>query len=374
MATINEIQAVFNSFASGEISKAECMRRMFRMGMTEAQVYHAMQGRSNRGEVHNCHARMQGHEYPYEQRARQARATRTTREVTTTATPQGNLNPVDIYNSYTFGVEFEIAVKAGRYASREEFINALITTAERMGIRMQVERLSHSAPNGYWKITTDASVHDNHVHNDITYAFGVEVVSPILKGADGWLQMEKMCMVFDLVGATVSDECGTHVHIGAGACTWENLRNVAVSYNNAWDAMSGVLPPTRRNSEWARKYSSSAIVDMESCATFADTMRDGHVFADARYSTLACNGHYVDSRYHAVNLVSYKQRKTIEFRAHQGTTNYHKIGMWLRACMELVEWCKVNKLTTQVSHVNDLPWLSQDTKQNMIMRELRYAM
>src|SRR4051812_34973032 len=53
---------------------------------------------------------------------------------------------------------------------------------------------------------------------------GVEIVSPILKGADGIQQVKKVCQWLRSIGATVRKECGFHVHVGFDRTNTEGLK------------------------------------------------------------------------------------------------------------------------------------------------------
>ena len=60
--------------------------------------------------------------------------------------------------------------------------------------------------------------------------------------------------------------------------------------------------------------------------------------------------------------MSYDRHKTIEFRQHQGTTDYKKILNWVMFCGKLVEWSKKNRLTADVADIDDLPFLTKAEK------------
>lgn len=60
--------------------------------------------------------------------------------------------------------------------------------------------------------------------------------------------------------------------------------------------------------------------------------------------------------------MSYSRHKTIEFRQHQGTTDYKKILNWVMFCGKLVEWSKKNRLTANVTSVDELPFLTAAEK------------
>lgn len=85
-----------------------------------------------------------------------------------------------IKSQRTFGVEFEINLgPAGR------------------GV------LGDNLPSGF------------HLEHDGSVNNGIEVVSPILRGAAGEAQIKKVCDSMNEVGAGADESCGMHVHLGA---------------------------------------------------------------------------------------------------------------------------------------------------------------
>jgi hypothetical protein len=68
------------------------------------------------------------------------------------------------------------------------------------------------------------------------------------------------------------------------------------------------------------------------------------------------------NRYFKVNAVSYSRHKTIEFRQHQGSTDFAKISNWVRFCAKLVEFSKRNKLQAPIASINDIPFLTATEK------------
>ena len=67
-------------------------------------------------------------------------------------------------------------------------------------------------------------------------------------------------------------------------------------------------------------------------------------------------------RYHKVNPMAYDRHHTIEFRQHQGSTDYKKILNWVMFCGKLVEWSKKNRLTATVTSIDDIPFLTPAEK------------
>lgn len=68
------------------------------------------------------------------------------------------------------------------------------------------------------------------------------------------------------------------------------------------------------------------------------------------------------SRYHKVNAEAYKVHKTIEFRQHQGTTDFEKISHWVRFCAKLVGWSKRFALDSTVASIDEIPFLTKTEK------------
>ena len=66
---------------------------------------------------------------------------------------------------------------------------------------------------------------------------------------------------------------------------------------------------------------------------------------------------FYGDRYYKVNAESYTRHKTIEFRQHQGSTNYKKIEMWVKFCAKLVGWSRNNVFTSE-----DIPFLNKEEK------------
>ena len=68
-------------------------------------------------------------------------------------------------------------------------------------------------------------------------------------------------------------------------------------------------------------------------------------------------------RYFKVNHLAYNRHQTIEFRQHQGTTDFEKISNWANFCMKLVAWSLNNVLTSEVRDINDVPFLNANEKE-----------
>lgn len=274
---------------------------------------------------------------------------------TTTATPaqpitptQPTAQPVEVdYNAFTFGVEFEGGFKTAGG------INIMLTMVRDRGLQIIDNRHSadHTDHSDAWKVVYDSSIND--------FAETCEIVSPVLCGENGWYQLLTMCEIFARVGFGVNRSCGTHVHIGCRDEEWSTIASVAVTYNNAYTAYDSIVAPSRRGAgRWCKPYSPVNIAKIANSVRPSDVFRGDGPCADVSHTT----NHYVRSRYHAVNLTAYYQRKTIEFRQHGGTVEFEKISRWIMDKMELITWCRSNRLTEPVTDVRRAPWMSAGTR------------
>ena len=68
------------------------------------------------------------------------------------------------------------------------------------------------------------------------------------------------------------------------------------------------------------------------------------------------------NRYFKVNACSYSRHRTIEFRQHQGSTDFEKISNWVNFCAKLVAWSKKNVLSSEASSIDEIPFLTAKEK------------
>lgn len=228
--------------------------------------------------------------------------------------------------TFTFGVEIECNVARG--SIRE----AAATT----GMSYQYEGYNHNDGHAYFKFTTDASVRGENA---------IECVSPVMQGAKGKSDLKCAIDTLNRAGATVNRSCGLHVHIGAAGLTQKQYANVFNNYYFLEALIDTFMAPSRRRDTncYCRSLSD------HSALTRCETVVDIQCVLD-------------NDRYHKINPMSYNRHKTIEFRQHQGSTDYKKILNWVMFCGKLVEWSKKNRLTSHVTSIDELPFLTSAEK------------
>ena len=231
----------------------------------------------------------------------------------------------------TFGIEIECY---------NVVRNTLIYEASANGLTVRSEGYNHEDNEHYYKIVSDGSLTGENCN---------EIVSPILQGEKGLESLRTLCRALDAVGARVNRSCGLHVHIGAASMSDAHYCRLVRNYQRIEKAIDTFMAPSRRdnNSRWCHTLQG---IDFSGCTT------KRQVRAALRFD-----------RYHKVNAEAYKRHQTIEFRQHQGTTDYTKIAAWVKFLAALVEYSYKHECPT-CNRIEDLPFISDEEKQYFISR------
>ena len=246
---------------------------------------------------------------------------------------RSQIGTVGGFDSLTFGVEFECILPDGLSHSA---LAAKITEA---GVPCEAQMYNHSRRT-MWKVVTDGSLGD--------YRKGAEVVSPVLRGEDGFAQLRKVCDALVAARARVSKKCGFHVHVGASDWQLYVFKNLIKLYASAEKAIDTFMAPSRRESNctfassliWRIDY--TALEGATTVGRVARAIRQDDTPAQVRSH----------KRYCKINLQSFWQHGTVEFRQHQGTVEAIKAENWVRLVLRMVLTAKAGEKT--VSSMDDL--------------------
>jgi hypothetical protein len=221
------------------------------------------------------------------------------------STPFAAMDPTE----FTFGAEFEFLIP--RHLNQAA-VAAAITAA---GVPCHGELYNHLTRR-HWKIITDGSIQIRAGYN------GFEAVSPILQGAEGFQQIEKVCDVLVSLGATVNRTCGFHVHIGItpNMNRPEFFKRLVGHYCANESHIDAIMAPSRRGT--SNQY----------CQPISATVKDRIDRAETVPQIIA----QVPSRFSKLNLQSFWRHRTVEFRHHQGTIEKTKAISWIKFCMHLI--------------------------------------
>jgi hypothetical protein len=226
--------------------------------------------------------------------------------------PQSNNNSVT--ETLTYGVEIECFVP----------VAALVAENVQIG-SYHAGRQIPGMPEG-WNAQRDGSI----VPNLAGYA-PIEVVSPVLRGADGLRQIKAVLATLAAWGAKVNRTCGFHVHVGWQG-TPETLRRLVclgANFQTALFASTGTLARERGNY----------------CKPIKNSFR-GLRFDVTTYSAM---GNIAGDRYHVINLANLftANKPTVEFRGAPGTLNFGKIVAYVRMYLGLVEKAMTSRRATE---------------------------
>lgn len=240
-------------------------------------------------------------------------------------------------STFTFGVEIEC------YNVNKD---RLIATAGDNGCRVQYEGYNHrDHRDKVFKLVTDSSLRGE---------MPIECVSPVLSGKADKSDLKKVCQSLNAIGAKVNQSTGLHVHIGLDNTTDKQYINIFMNYYYLEDVIDSFMAASRRNNGYAQSLRDKWV-----------SIHNSHTKADLDRN--------MGSRYYKVNPRSYYVHNTIEFRQHQGTTNYTKIAHWIDFCAKLVEYSKKHVLTAHVNSIDEIPFLTAAEKRYFSARKAEIA-
>jgi hypothetical protein len=167
----------------------------------------------------------------------------------------------------------------------------------------------------------------------LTGGYGVEIVSPPLRGEQGEDDIRKAARALRSVGCTVNRSCGTHVHHDIADLTVEDIKRVARGWFNNQAVINGLVSPSRRDGG----------------SIYCEPLRDSEVRSVEAASNLSAIRSLYISRYRTLNLTSYGRHGTIEIRQHQGTLDAEKVISWLRLGQAIIDSAKVTEQAAPVA-------------------------
>lgn len=190
-----------------------------------------------------------------------------------------------------------------------------------------------------WRLSKD---------NSIEGEAATEVVSPVLSGRSGLLEVANVLEALREVGCQVNSSCGFHVHWFCGDYTGKNVLSLLRLYSKFEPVIDGLVAPSRRANK--NKNCRSLVKDSDlSWITDLDPTGRARASEIATRFEMAYTEYHEDanhvrsvrsSRYHKVNLQSYPMYGTIEFRQHQGTLSTEKAINWIVFTQQLINKAK----------------------------------
>jgi hypothetical protein len=243
----------------------------------------------------------------------------------------------------TIGIEIEFIAPSSMRDFRDCLVAHLNSVNSEVRISRNIGGLHNDTVN-MWKLASDSSVSGA--------GYGMELISPILKGESGLMKAVEVMNALEHCGAEVNRSCGLHVHFGIERMSWASVKRIIETYAHNQDLINSTLPASRRNAHYVRDLPLTPNdsngrdnygVNLERISNFDDTYSTDDVVA-----FLGGSRGYHNSRYFAVNLLgAWSRHKTIEFRAHGGTVDGEKLEMWVRFLHMIVKSAETNRNTNK---------------------------
>ena len=231
--------------------------------------------------------------------------------------------PNNIPSNRTFGVEIEFIG-----ITQNKAVEVLVGDGINACLGERRQDSSHS-----WRIVSDGSLESANGSG--------ECVSPVLRGIEGLLVIEKVLKSLRRAGATVNKSCGLHVHVGARDLNMAECAAVMFSYGANEAHFDSVVQASRRRN--TNNFCYSVNYSQENVAFFDNAARNVN-------SSRMISEFWRSGRYNKVNLRALADHGTIEFRQHGGTIDASKVCNWVCALLGFVEHT-VTKFRSEQSNV-----------------------
>lgn len=180
-----------------------------------------------------------------------------------------------------------------------------------------------------WQVKPDGSINGR---------YGFEVVSPVLRGAEGVEQVKTALRVVRENGGDANKSCGFHIHWGVSDWRIKKFRNFYKRWGKFEKGIDLLQPESRRddNAYYTKSVYSSVVYD-HTTRNIAGTVKhfwnaiDRCRSLNQLRSTVQGNG-----RYNKLNIQKFHRTGTIEIRHHSGTFKEDKVVGWIELTGSLI--------------------------------------
>lgn len=155
-----------------------------------------------------------------------------------------------------------------------------------------------------WKLVRDVSC-------------GLELVSPPLRGTEGFVQVQEACQALKAAGCQINSRCGIHVHHEANHLTLPQVRTLLENYAFLEEAFDAVVKAGRRKDE---NHYCGSLKEFDVESSLENDMIRGFLADFADYK----------GRYVKLNPLSLARHNTLEFRQHHATLDEDELIYWIK--------------------------------------------
>lgn len=191
-----------------------------------------------------------------------------------------------------------------------------------------------------WKIMRDSSIVPlRKVGEADLDEYRVEFVTPPLNYED----IETLQMIirkFRELGGVPHSSCGIHIHVDGANHTATSLRRLVNFFFSRQEIIYDALAVGIRKEHWCRPVCEELLKKMKKEKNI-DTRKVEEIWyssANDHYPGGIDHSHYNTTRYHALNLHSFFQKGTVEFRLFNSTLHAGRIKAYIQFVLALSAW------------------------------------
>lgn len=254
-----------------------------------------------------------------------------------------------VFDIYTFGIELE--------GLSPICPNALGKELTAKGVSVVIDSCTTTTYSGSWKITSDSSISvpftgrsescvdcdgycdECESKGDTHDIYGIEIVSPPLKGQKGIEDIIKVFSVLEDIQWATDSSCGLHIHVGAERFTnVMQFRDLIRLMYLAEIEIIKMQTPDRAGKDYCAPLDIDFVKDLAVLSDTAITSL-GLDFLERIYyrsNYYDKNNKYCSARYRGLNLHSYWYRGTVEFRYFNSPTNGEECLANINLCLNIM--------------------------------------
>lgn len=201
-------------------------------------------------------------------------------------------------------------------------------------------RTIRDAQGRKWKVMRDSSIRPiRKVGNGNIDEYRVEFVTPILKYEDLEI-LQEIIRKFREIGGVPNNSCGIHIHVDGANHTATSLRRLVNFMYSRQEIIYDALAVGNRKYHWCQPVCKDLLDTMKKDKSITEESVEKIWYSSANdgYRGGIDHSHYNRTRYHALNLHSFFQKGTVEFRLFNSTLHAGKIKAYVQFCLALSAW------------------------------------
>lgn len=245
----------------------------------------------------------------------------------------------ELLKKQKFGVEVEFTGITRTMAAEAvaEILGSHATGPDRTCYRTYTIR---DSKRRIWKVMRDSSICPvRKAGRELMDEYRVEFVTPPLNYED-IETLQSIIRKFKELGGVPHSSCGIHIHVDGANHTATSLRRLVNFFFSRQEIIYDALAVGSRKDRWCKPV----------CKDLLDTMKkekdlDARKVEEIWYSSAndqyhggIDHSHYNSTRYHALNLHSFFQKGTVEFRLFNSTLHAGKIKAYIQFVLALSAW------------------------------------